>query len=106
MGLNPERIFLDASFFDLVYRQSHKRSINIYFDLQKRKYVLKEFYRFFASEGRRADDIGRIIDEIKRKRILIEADNSKAKTIQISDKSDAPTIAAAKASDATLVNAD
>lgn len=110
MGLEPERLFLDTSFLDRVYRQAHSRSKAIYFELKWRKYtnnyVLKEFYRLLFSEGRSQQEISLMLEEIRHKCIVIDTPKEKAKAIKLSDHSDAPIVAGAKAVDATLVTAD
>ena len=111
MGLSQrQRFFFDTSFFHLVYNLGDKRATNLYFDTNATKYassyVLKEFYRLLLKRGYSQGDIARVIDEVKRKCIILQVGSDKAGTIILSDRSDAPIVAGAKLADATLVTAD
>lgn len=111
MGLSErQRFFFDTSFFHLVYNLGDKRATNIYFDINATKYpsnyVLKELYRLLLKLGFSQGDIARVLDEVKRKCIILQVNHEKAKDIEISDRSDAPIVAGAKSADAVLVTAD
>jgi len=110
VDLTGERFFLDTSCIDRIYRKSHPQAKEIYFDTAKRKYssnyMLKEAYRLFVRKGWSQQEISLALDEIRRKCVIIDIGPDKASAIEISDKSDAPIVAGAKAVDATLVTAD